>query len=107
MRENEYQQVLDRIVQFRKQMGKTQVDISKDMNLSQAQVCRLESGRNRYQAETLKEFARQGMDIDYVITGEHRRAGAIEILIEQKRCDVLGGTRTADAAYCMAVTGGT
>lgn len=43
MRENEYQQVLDRIVQFRKQMGKTQVDISKDMNLSQAQVCRLES----------------------------------------------------------------
>lgn len=37
MRENEYQQVLDRIVQFRKQMGKTQVDISKDMNLSQAQ----------------------------------------------------------------------
>ena len=34
MRENEYQQVLDRIVQFRKQMGKTQVDISKDMNLS-------------------------------------------------------------------------
>ena len=26
MRENEYQQVLDRIVQFRKQMGKTQVD---------------------------------------------------------------------------------
>ena len=38
MRENEYQQVLDRIVQFRKQMGKTQVDISKDMNLSQAQV---------------------------------------------------------------------
>ena len=83
MRENEYQQVLDRIVQFRKQMGKTQVDISKDMNLSQAQVCRLESGRNRYQAETLKEFARQGMDIDYVITGEHRRAGAIEILIEQ------------------------
>lgn len=36
MRENEDQQVLDRIVQFRKQMGKTQVDISKDMNLSQA-----------------------------------------------------------------------
>lgn len=83
MRENEYQQVLNRIVQFRKQMGKTQVDISRDTNLSQAQVCRLESGRNRYQAQTLKEFARQGMDIDYVITGEHRKVGAIEFLIEQ------------------------
>ncbi len=83
MRESEYQEVLKRIVQFRKQMGKTQMDISRDTNLSQAQVCRLESGRNRYQAETLKEFARQGMDIDYIITGEHRKTGAVELLIEQ------------------------
>ncbi len=83
MRESEYQEVLNRIVQFRRQMGKTQVDISKDTNLSQAQVCRLESGRNRYQVDTLKEYVRQGMDIDYVVTGEHRKTGAIELLIEQ------------------------
>lgn len=83
MQEQEYQQVLNRIVQFRRQVGKSQVELSDHTSLSQAQLCRLEAGFNRYQAQTLREYAKLGMDIDYVITGEHRKAGAVELFIEQ------------------------
>lgn len=83
MQKQEYQQVLDRIVQFRRQVGKSQVELGNHASLSQAQMCRLEAGVNRYQAETLREYAKLGMDIDYVITGEHKKAGAVEIFIER------------------------
>lgn len=87
MQEEEYQQVLDRIVQFRRQVGKSQVELSGEARLSQAQLCRLEAGLNRYQAQTLREYAKWGMDIDYVITGKHKKAGAIELFIEKSGVD--------------------
>lgn len=83
MQESEYKQVLNRIVQFRRQMGKTQQELSENTRISQAQICRLETGINRYQASTLKEYVKQGMDIDYVITGEYKKAGNIELMVEQ------------------------
>ncbi len=74
---SEYEYVLDRLIQFRKELNLTQLEMADKLNISQEQYSYLENGKVKITAEVLGQLAELGLDINYLITGE----------VSEKLCD--------------------
>lgn len=65
-----YEQVLERLVRFRKTKNLTQVQMAEKLNISQEQYSYLENGKAKITADMLKALDGLGLDINYLITGK-------------------------------------
>lgn len=65
-----YQEVLQRLTEYRKISGMTQEQLGARIELSQEQYSYLENGITRITDKNLKAFFDMGWDIDYLITGK-------------------------------------
>lgn len=66
---NSYQDVLKRLVAYRKRLGMTQKEIAVEIEVSQEQYSYLENGIIKITDKNLQGFLKNGWDIDYIITG--------------------------------------
>lgn len=66
-----YEYVLERLVQFRKSLNLTQVQMAEKLNIGQEQYSYLENGKVKITAELLQALNGLGLDINYLITGEY------------------------------------
>lgn len=66
-----YECVLERLVEFRKSLNLTQVQMAEKLNISQEQYSYLENGKVKITAELLRALNEMGLDVNYLITGEY------------------------------------
>ena len=60
-----------KLKEIRKAANKTQLQVSKDLNISQQSLCRYETGQNEPDIETLKKLAQYfHVTIDYLVENE-------------------------------------
>lgn len=66
-----YEYVLERLVEFRKSLNLTQVQMAEKLNISQEQYSYLENGKVKITAELLEALNELGLNVNYLITGEY------------------------------------
>lgn len=64
-----YDSMLSRLIQYRKQIGMTQAQMGERMGLSQERYSYLENGTTKIGEDSLRKFSKMGCDIDYLVTG--------------------------------------
>lgn len=75
----DYQDVLKRLVAYRKKMGMTQTQIGQNLGLSQEQYSYLENGITKISDKNLKELLKCGWSIEYIITGSEFDSSRTEL----------------------------
>lgn len=65
----DYQNVLKRLAAYRKSIGMTQKQIGENLGMSQEQYSYLENGKTKITEDNLRDFLKNGWNIDYLITG--------------------------------------
>ena len=90
-----YDDMLKRLVTYRKSLGLLQKQIGGLIGLSQEQYSYLESGTTKITDKNLKAFSDVGMNIDYLLTGKNYDYSAEEL------DEVLGEFNGTDRNFAM------
>ena len=85
-----------RMATLRKQMGRSQKDVSKALGISASAVGMYEQGRREPPAELLVAFARlYGVSVDYLLTGKPEESGGEEVWAKEM-AQALSGAHLED-----------
>ncbi len=83
--ENNYLSIPGRLAAYRKLMNLSQTQMGEKFGVTQSHYSKMESGMKGVSFRDLRSFEENGGDPFFLITGEHREEGKLELYLE--RCD--------------------
>ena len=92
-----------KLKEIRKAANKTQLQVSKDLNISQQNLCRYETGQNEPDIETLKKLAQYfHVTIDYLL--DHKVPYLLDkSILTNEQNDLIDKITSLDREQCMLV----
>ncbi|MCM1221356.1 MAG: helix-turn-helix domain-containing protein [Lachnospiraceae bacterium] len=81
---NHYREFLERLIQYRTQLCKTQEEVSRELGITQSQLSKQELGKTIMNYKSLVKLMNMGWDVDYLFTGNHseRKTSELTVLLE-------------------------
>lgn len=80
-----YCDILDRLLLYRRSLDKTQEEMSRQFGITQSHYSKIEAGSKIISFQGLENFGKHGGDVSYLLTGERQVNGEIEIYINRCR----------------------
>ena len=86
-----YSQVLERLLKYRTDLGKTQQQMGQQFDVTQGHYAKLESGAKIISYQSLKHFEKLGGDINFLLTGSVIQTGEINRYMDM--CETQDGKK--------------
>lgn len=71
MPEEQYKNVINRLIYYRKNLGVSQAEMAELLGISQSEYSKIENGQTRLLHKHLKALHGNRWDVDYIVTGSH------------------------------------
>lgn len=81
--ENNYSDVLGRLIGIRTNMSFTKLDMARELSIDRSLYSRIEKGTKAVTNDVLIKMHRMGVDIDYLVTGIKTESTDLNILLEK------------------------